>query len=1097
MFKLNKDFIKSFSTSYVPKLIILAYVPTIVIIIFTIINLNEKFKNLDEVKTLQNRSFKIISQFYELNYYQDERLTSLIYNLYPNKNNELELKNQYAISYDYLDSLEVNYLEKLNNFRKEISSKKVASKYISDFYTDSLHKYINKIVFEHRNKTNKKDFNNLLDAYELIFKLSENYYYQITLLLDKNRKLKEIEIVKAQEQIMLLKKYLIPNLPRNLKILFEDVLNNESFKKLDKYTYQITNKIKINLTANDIKNLHNNLKDQFFILSNYTAGNIEDVSQNFYQKEKNDVIITSLFSLITILFLQIFGLRLKNLIVKNIEKNMKEISDKNKEIEELHKYVDEYIIFSKTDLKGNITYVSNAFCKISKFEEKELIGQPHNIIRHPDVPKSVFKEVWETIQSGETWIGEVKNQNKNKEAYWTKSTIGPTFDSNNKIIGYTSIRQDITQQKYAEYLNLQVSNLLDNANNGFLSFTNNLKIKDGYSKISLDILSQENLTNKIISDVLFPNNQEKKEVFEFGMKNIISADNDLSKEILISLLPQENKINEKIFSIKYKILKDDEFMVILEDITERLSLMEKIEYENRIQKMIVAIATRKNEFIELKNNFYDFLIDLKVTSIFEHSIEENFLNITKSLHTFKGLFAQEELVNTTQALHDLESEIIHTKNKNLLTNKKLTDLLTNNFLEEAFTKDLDLISKILGVDFLEPLKSIKLDAYKFKEYEERVIELLDNKKDNPTDMKILLREFLNLNQKSLKTLLSIYPTRVENIAQRLNKKINPVKIVGDVNITVRNSYQDFIKNLVHVFRNIVDHGIESEKERLNLNKYEKATIICQFKLIKNGEIELIISDDGRGINPEIIKRKALEKDILRKEELDKMTKDEVINLIFKDNFSTKEETDLLSGRGIGLSALINQLNKINGKVRVESEVNIGSKFIFTFPAQVNCIMRQDDKLFILNNLLSQCIKTFLSNNLEITLLSENSKETFDFREYYSCIKLSDDNNDIFILISFNNTLLNKIVKIFIQSELTIAQKIEMFQSLVDETLNTILGNFMSNLPNSYKNIELSPPISLDKDIIKNFMENNQLICASLETNFGKLDTLIILIKKEA
>ncbi len=112
--------------------------------------------------------------------------------------------------------------------------------------------------------------------------------------------------------------------------------------------------------------------------------------------------------------------------------------------------IDNYVIYTKTDLKGHITYASKAFCDISGYTKDELIGKQHNIIRHPDMPSSAFKELWETIQDGKIWTGTVKNRKKDGKYYITKSVVSPVFDENNKIIEYSSVREDITPQVKAE-----------------------------------------------------------------------------------------------------------------------------------------------------------------------------------------------------------------------------------------------------------------------------------------------------------------------------------------------------------------------------------------------------------------------------------------------------------------------------------------------------------------------------------------------------------------------------------------------------------------------------------------------------------------------
>lgn len=98
----------------------------------------------------------------------------------------------------------------------------------------------------------------------------------------------------------------------------------------------------------------------------------------------------------------------------------------------------EYIV-SKTDLKGNIEYVNRPFMEISGFTEDELISGPHNIVRHPDMPREAFKDLWSTLKSGKPWRGMVKNRCKNGDHYWVEANANPIWEGN-RIVGYMSLR---------------------------------------------------------------------------------------------------------------------------------------------------------------------------------------------------------------------------------------------------------------------------------------------------------------------------------------------------------------------------------------------------------------------------------------------------------------------------------------------------------------------------------------------------------------------------------------------------------------------------------------------------------------------------------
>jgi len=132
-----------------------------------------------------------------------------------------------------------------------------------------------------------------------------------------------------------------------------------------------------------------------------------------------------------------------------------------KMLSEYKEAVDEGSYVSKTDLKGRITFANDLFCELSGYSKEELMGSPHSIVRHPDVPSSVFKDMWNTIKAKKTWKGMIKNRKKNGEAYYVKSIIKPILDVDGNILEYIAIRTDITElETYKEILeeDLKISN---------------------------------------------------------------------------------------------------------------------------------------------------------------------------------------------------------------------------------------------------------------------------------------------------------------------------------------------------------------------------------------------------------------------------------------------------------------------------------------------------------------------------------------------------------------------------------------------------------------------------------------------------------------
>lgn len=126
------------------------------------------------------------------------------------------------------------------------------------------------------------------------------------------------------------------------------------------------------------------------------------------------------------------------------------------------KLIDDYIMLTTTDLDGFITYASKRFCKMSGYTKEELIGQNHNIVRHPDMPASIFKAMWAAIEENKTWKGEIKNLTKEGKYYWAESVVSPIFDQyTGEKIGYRSLRFDITGYKELNLLQNEISNHLE------------------------------------------------------------------------------------------------------------------------------------------------------------------------------------------------------------------------------------------------------------------------------------------------------------------------------------------------------------------------------------------------------------------------------------------------------------------------------------------------------------------------------------------------------------------------------------------------------------------------------------------------------------
>ncbi|MES0490566.1 MAG: EAL domain-containing protein [Leptospirales bacterium] len=178
-------------------------------------------------------------------------------------------------------------------------------------------------------------------------------------------------------------------------------------------------------------------------------------------------------------------------------------------LEQYKEVVDESNIVSKTNPKGIITYINSKFEEISGYTAKELLGKPHNIIRHPDMPASAFQGMWKTILQKQTWHGIVKNKKKDGGFYYVEATIIPILDSNNKINEYIAIRKDITRlMEQTQQIKKQTTDALTGLPN-YNKLAEDAEIAKGKTLILLNIdlfreiidFYGEEIGNQVLHDV--------------------------------------------------------------------------------------------------------------------------------------------------------------------------------------------------------------------------------------------------------------------------------------------------------------------------------------------------------------------------------------------------------------------------------------------------------------------------------------------------------------------------------------------------------------------------------------------------------------------
>lgn len=300
----------------------------------------------------------------------------------------------------------------------------------------------------------------------------------------------------------------------------------------------------------------------------------------------------------------------------------------------------------------------------------------------------------------------------------------------------------------------------------------------------------------------------------------------------------------------------------------------------------------------------------------------------------------------------------------------------------------------------------------------------------------------NMRILPLSTIFALFPRMVHNIARDKGKKIELV--IEGADITADKTIIEEIKiPLMHIIRNAIDHGIEDPKTRANINKNPQGRIEIAANYIDN-KLIIDVKDDGRGLDIEKIKAKALEKKLLTEDELKALNDDELTNLIFYPGFSTEDFVTELSGRGLGLDIVNNKINQMQGRIDIFSRLNKGTVVRIVLPAAV-----ATKKVFVIEE---QKELFAIETSVIKTILRVNSDEIFekDNKNYY----IYDDNAiavyTLSQILDFEN----------------IAREANKYTLLIIETESSMFGIIVEKLISDQEIVhkKLAPPLYKVKNV---------------------------------
>lgn len=643
----------------------------------------------------------------------------------------------------------------------------------------------------------------------------------------------------------------------------------------------------------------------------------------------------------------------------------------------------------------------------------------------------------------------------------SQDEVGKLSDNFNHMADIIQEYNQKLEQKVVERT-AAISNLLNNAGQGFLSFGADFIIDAEYSMECEEIFEQE-IAGKRFMDLIFPNGEEEKLFMENVLASIMRDSDELRREIYFSLLPSELIINGKHIFIEYKLIinpfeaNNIKIMIILTDITEQRHLEQQMEKEGQLLKMVVKVVAHNNDFKEYCYDFRNFSINY-VGELLEsnHSREEVFNEIYRKLHTLKGGFAQLEMSNLVEKLHQFESQLADNQEDLMqMSAQELKEYFALLNMSDWLEDDFVFLREILGEQFFEQDNIIAVDESKLAEINRKIVATL-----SPWECKMLLPDLKQLMYKPFRDLLKSYPETVARLGEKLNKLLLPMYITGGEGLVDTEKYRDFTKSLIHVFRNSVDHGIETPEERAANGKSECGAISCDISHNESG-ITITIADDGKGIDVQKLKEKALQSDIYEKEIIAGFSDEEALHLIFADKLSCLEEINTISGRGIGLAAVMGELDKLRGTVDISSQIGQGTIFTFYLPNL------DSNKVFSItaNDIIKPLLDTmqnYFRQDLGEELKHCSATENKDRLPLYKTTAISNIKGIVrsSFILSVDESLGHELVHKMILDDIEPGTEDIYVEDVLAECANIILGNSIECFPEVQELIMFEAPVTI-------------------------------------
>ncbi|CAD6519310.1 Chemotaxis protein histidine kinase (modular protein) [metagenome] len=500
---------------------------------------------------------------------------------------------------------------------------------------------------------------------------------------------------------------------------------------------------------------------------------------------------------------------------------------------------------------------------------------------------------------------------------------------------------------------------------------------------------------------------------------------------------------------------------------------ESLEHVTIINQTLLKLAEKPNEKSYLDQIFrsahtvkgmastmgYSDTVELckNIENIFDNlrnGIEKLTPHVTDILFTFVNLLQQ--MITDEKFKVDLEPYLKKLKNPGDSIQYLFAHKNTSSVSPTIRVKMTDLDTLVNSVGELMISKMRLKQTIDNKNYEESK-QILNDIDHLITDLQ---HRSMQIRLVPVNQIFNRFSLTVRDISKRLGKEVNLEMSGSDIDLD-RSILDSITEPLLHILRNCVDHGIESAEERKKQKKSEKGNISL-IASRKGEHILITIKDDGKGIDEEKVREKAIEKKIITQDEASKLNHQETIQLIGSPGLSTSEEITDISGRGVGMDVVISQVEAVGGSVKIYSEKNAGTTIILSIPMNISIIkgliIIVSNQQFVLP--ISNIVTTLKIKSNDVFSLHGNKVINFENHiiplielNKLLCIdkKESHENSVTIIIIENNEKKYGLIIDKFEQNQDVVIKKLD------DNTYSDMFSN-ATILPDGKVSLVLEPSL---------------------------------------